>query len=256
MGVNFDNWIGRGPANKAWSILKQARAAAEEKEGGLPEDARDALAQSIMLAESSDWFWWYSLPAERKIKMRFDAYFRNSIRKIYETAGIEVPQFLNLPVEEYTYEEVIPYIKPVIDGKITHFYEWHDAVEINPSGLWATFRPVDIPVKKLFYGYDDDNLYIRLDFSGKEEFEIQFLFHDPVKKIFIVHTGRQEAGPVTHSCGGISEFRIPKTEILTGKEEKTFFSIVVIGKDGREFAMPAGDFFRIRFTAKDENWTI
>ncbi len=256
MGTNFDNWIGREPANKAWSILKQARTAAGEKENILPEEKKNLLAQAVMLAESSDWFWWYSLPAEKKIKMRFDAYFRNSIKKVYETAGAEIPQFLNLPVEEYRYEEVIPYIKPVIDGRITHFYEWRDAIEIDPSELWATFKPVDIPVKKLFYGHDDENLYIRLDFAEKEDFEIQFHFHEPVERNFIIHTGRQDGGPVIYSCGEIMEFRIPKTAILPLEEKKAFFSISVRVKDGREFAMPAGDFFKVRFTAKDENWTV
>ncbi|MBN1444635.1 MAG: hypothetical protein JW957_00815 [Candidatus Omnitrophica bacterium] len=256
MGTNFDNWIGREPANKAWSILKQARAAAEERENCLPEEKKNILAEAVMLAESSDWFWWYSLPADKKTKMRFDAYFRNSIRRIYETAGAEIPQYLNLPVEGYAYEEIIPYIKPVIDGKITHFYEWHDAIELDPSGLWATFMPAGMPVRKMFYGYDEENLYIRMDFKSKEAVEIQIYFHEPVEKKFIIHTGRRDAGPVIYSCGGITEMLIPKTEILAGDEENTFFNITVRETNGQEFVMPAGDFFKVRFTPKDENWTV
>lgn len=256
MGTNFDNWIGKEPANKAWEILSRARKKAEERKNSLNEERQKELRETIMLAESSDWFWWYSLPAERKIKIRFDAYFRNSIRKIYELLGEEIPEFLNLPVEEYVYEEIFPYVKPCIDGKITHFYEWHEAVKVDPSSLWATFKPVDISVKKLFYGYDEDNLYLRIDFEGKPGFIVYLSFRNSTNKTFTVIPGKQESKPLTVVTDEIIEIKIPREEILSEGEKTISFNIRIVEKNGQEIVLPAGEYFKINFAEKEKNWIV
>jgi len=256
MGTNFDNWIGKEPANRAWAILSKARAMAEKKQAGLTEEQKNALLETIMLAESSDWFWWYSLPAETKIKTRFDAFFRDSVRNIYEKIGEEAPEVLNLPLEEYAHEETTPYIKPVIDGKITHFYEWHDAVEIDPAALWATFKPVDIPVRKIFYGYDEDNFYMRLDFSEKADFEIRLTFHDSDRKVFTIYPGQQNTGTLIYACDRIIEIMIPRKEISAGDRDTIFFTVTIECKDGKQFVLPSGNFFRIRFAEEEEDWIM
>ncbi len=256
MGANFDNWIGKDPANKAWGILSRARKKVAEKITRIKENQQKDLMETIMIAESSDWFWWYSLSAERKIKARFDAYFRNSIRKIYELLEEEIPEFLNLPVEEYLYEEVFPYIKPCIDGKITHFYEWHDAVKIEPSNMWLTFKPVDITVKRIFYGYDEDNLFFRIDFKDKPDFTISLSFHNSIKKTFTIISDKQENGPLTVVTYDIMEIKVPRREILREGEKTISFSIKIMGKNGQEIVLPACESFKIHFAGKEENWIV
>jgi alpha-amylase/alpha-mannosidase (GH57 family) len=256
MGTNFDNWIGKEPANKAWTILSQARKKAEEKKSSLNAEQQKKVIESIMLAESSDWFWWYSLQADRSIKMRFDAYFRSIIREIYEEIGETVPEFLNLPVEEYTYEEVIPYISPTIDGKITHFYEWHDAVKVDPFSLWATFKPVGIPIKTLFYGYDEENLYVRIDPDRKKGFDIHLLFHNSGDKKFTIIYEKEVNEPLTVTSGEIIEIMVPRNAILPEGEKTILFRIGLTEKNGQEVILPAGEYFRVNFAGKEENWIV
>lgn len=256
MGNNFDNWIGRTPANKAWEILNRARKKAEERKGALDEKRSAELIETIMLAESSDWFWWYSLPADKKTKIRFDAYFRNIIRRMYELTGNEIPEFLNLPVEEYVDETVFPYIKPFIDGRITHFYEWHEAVRVDPFSIWSTFRPVDIPVTKLFYGYDEDNLYIRLDYAKKPDFIIQISFRNSVNKTFTIRPDRQENEGLTATTNEIVEIGIPKQAILPEGEKSVSFCVKIIESNDQELVLPGDEYFKITFSEKEENWIV
>ncbi|MCM8777650.1 MAG: glycoside hydrolase family 57 protein [Candidatus Omnitrophica bacterium] len=254
MGVNFDNWIGKEPANKAWNILKQAREVAEEKMKLLNEEKKKVIMDCIMLAESSDWFWWYSLPVEKDIKTRFDTYFRNSIREIYETAGIEPPEYLAYPVEQYITKDIIPYISPTIDGKITHFYEWYNAVEVDVFSLWTTFKPVGFPVKKIFYGYDENNFYLRIDTSEKETLEFSISFINSLKKTFNIKYGRT-LPQLFFQWDDIIEISIPRKEVLSEEEKLIFFNIT-IKKGVEEIVIPATDYFNVRFGEKGENWIV
>jgi len=257
MGVNFDNWIGKEPANKAWMILKQARDAAEERMKSINnEEKKKVIMDYIMLAESSDWFWWYSLPVDREIKIRFDIYFRHNIRKIYETAGLEPPEFLTLPVEQYVEDDTIPYITPSIDGKITHFYEWYNAVEVDVFSLWITFKPVEFPVRKIFYGYDEDNLYIRIDVSKRDDIEILLSFRNSVKKTFKIGHTCNSSESLFFVRDDIIEVRIPRKEILPEGEQIIFFNITVKEKEGQEITIPVIDYFKVRFGKKEENWIV
>jgi len=256
MGVNFDNWIGKQPANTAWKILQQVRKLSEEKINSLDDTKKEKLKEYIMLAESSDWFWWYSIPADKKIKRKFDAYFRNNIRKIYEILDVKAPEFLNFPVENYDIEEFFPYIKPSIDGKITHFYEWYNAVEIDAADLWTTFKPVEIPIKKIFYGYDDENVYIRIDTLEKQNIEIEITFHNSVKQKFYIKNDLSSSLPISFVYGDIIEIKIPKKEILLEGEKTIFFNISIRDREGHEIVLPTGDYFKITFLSEEENWII
>ncbi|MCM8804598.1 MAG: glycoside hydrolase family 57 protein [Candidatus Omnitrophica bacterium] len=161
MGPNFDNWIGKSETNKAWKILKEAREKFEQIK------LKDELTKELILnVEGSDWFWWYSIDADKNIKNKFDKCFKDNIRKIYKRLNIPIPDNLE---EEIIYEEKIPYIKPIIDGKITDFYEWINGIEIKLENLWGSFKPFNLPIKKFLYGYDEENLYLRFDFEEKVE---------------------------------------------------------------------------------------
>ena len=166
MGLNFDNWVGKPDANKLWQILADARKTAEQHAS--KQGIQEQLNNLSLMAESSDFFWWMSVPAEQSTKIKFYSLFQSIISKIYRTAGLSVPFEVTkafVPVTNIKQPE--NYITAVIDGRITNFFEWYGASEIDIIRIWTTFQPFDLPVKKLFYGYDRNNLYIRIDISQK-----------------------------------------------------------------------------------------
>jgi hypothetical protein len=58
----------------------------------------------------------------------------------------------------------IGFVHPVIDGEPTTFYEWHAAGRCE-LGTGGAMHRRDGPVRELYYGFDLERLYLRLDFD-------------------------------------------------------------------------------------------
>ena len=83
-------WIGEPGHAKAWSALERTRRFAQEQWGALrymPKSVR----QPLMVAEGSDWFWWYSSRNSSPEDAVFDALFRANLEVVWWYAGAEPP---------------------------------------------------------------------------------------------------------------------------------------------------------------------
>jgi alpha-amylase/alpha-mannosidase (GH57 family) len=83
-------WIGEPAHAKAWSALERTRRFAQEQWGALrymPKSVR----QPLMVAEGSDWFWWYSSRNSSPEDAVFDALFRANLEVVWWYAGAEPP---------------------------------------------------------------------------------------------------------------------------------------------------------------------
>ncbi|MCX6562830.1 MAG: glycoside hydrolase family 57 protein [Candidatus Aminicenantes bacterium] len=68
---NFSKWSGSPAKNKAWAVLSRARQACGPSE-------------ELLIAEGSDWFWWFGDEHTEEFAFLFDSY----IREAYHQAGI------------------------------------------------------------------------------------------------------------------------------------------------------------------------
>jgi alpha-amylase/alpha-mannosidase (GH57 family) len=83
-------WIGEPAHASAWSALERTRRFAQEQWGALrymPKSVR----QPLMVAEGSDWFWWYSSRNSSPEDAVFDALFRANLEVVWWYAGAEPP---------------------------------------------------------------------------------------------------------------------------------------------------------------------
>jgi alpha-amylase/alpha-mannosidase (GH57 family) len=83
-------WIGEPAHAKAWSALERTRRFAQEQWGALrymPKSVR----QPLMVAEGSDWFWWYSSRNSSPEDAVFDGLFRANLEVVWWYAGAEPP---------------------------------------------------------------------------------------------------------------------------------------------------------------------
>jgi alpha-amylase/alpha-mannosidase (GH57 family) len=83
-------WIGEPAHAAAWSALERTRRFAQEQWGALrymPKSVR----QPLMVAEGSDWFWWYSSRNSSPEDAVFDALFRANLEVVWWYAGAEPP---------------------------------------------------------------------------------------------------------------------------------------------------------------------
>lgn len=186
---NFNIWIGHREDNAAWNMLAEAREVAEEcRKAGLPEDRLKEAMEELYIAEGSDWFWWYGDEHSSVDEEEFDRLFRAHIERAYQILGRDVPQDVRVPIIS-RYITVRPdrlptgFIEPVIDGKVTSYYEWLYAGRIEQTRTGSAMHgdTEEGILKELFFGFDLKNLFFRVDFlkPRQERFSMDIVFLEP-----------------------------------------------------------------------------
>ena len=90
-------WIGEPAHQRAWGALERTRRFAQEQWGSLrymPKSVR----QPLMVAEGSDWFWWYSSRNSSPEDAVFDELFRANLEVVWWFAGAEPPDEIRSPL--------------------------------------------------------------------------------------------------------------------------------------------------------------
>lgn len=91
--ADFRTWIGHLRQNEAWSLLCNARRAA----AACPSSsARERARDHLLVAEGSDWFWWYGPHHSAPHEPVFDRLFRGHVAQVYVEIGRPVPASLAL----------------------------------------------------------------------------------------------------------------------------------------------------------------
>jgi len=171
---NFRIWIGHPEDNKAWDLLTKTREALEGyllDNPGIKSDKIDNAWKQIYIAEGSDWCWWYGDEHRGDFNGEFDKIFRHHLMAVYELLELEIPLELYTPIyRKQAISHIVQpddLIRPVIDGRLSHFYEWAGAGSFDCVEAGSTMHRADQIIKKIHFGYDHENLYIRLDFVNK-----------------------------------------------------------------------------------------
>jgi alpha-amylase/alpha-mannosidase (GH57 family) len=162
---DYLTWIGEEEENRAWDYLGQVRAAVEKKKLALDEETLAEIMDAIYTAEGSDWFWWYGADQNSGDDGSFDEQFRKTLMRVYEIMGEPVPTFLKVPVIPQMAQPpeagASALIAPEIDGIAVEDDEWLGAgYYLEEGGVQAT---PDQVVSQLWYGFDTETLYLRLD---------------------------------------------------------------------------------------------
>ena len=61
-------------------------------------------------------------------------------------------------------------IHPVIDGEVTSYFEWMGAGRYQPDNRSGAMHSAEPRIRDVYYGADNENLYVRLDFDDGFEF--------------------------------------------------------------------------------------
>ena len=73
--------------HRAWSQLADAREALDVAGGGDVSRALARAREEMLIAEGSDWFWWYGDDHSSDHDMEFDDLFRRHLRNVYRPAA-------------------------------------------------------------------------------------------------------------------------------------------------------------------------
>ncbi|AFK21813.1 glucodextranase DOMON-like domain-containing protein [Pyrococcus sp. ST04] len=90
----LSTWIGEPQENYAWYWLYLARKTLMENKDKITESKWEKAYFYLLLAEGSDWFWWYGNDQDSGQDYTFDRYFKAYLYEIYKLAGVDPPSYL------------------------------------------------------------------------------------------------------------------------------------------------------------------
>ena len=98
---NYATWIGEADENLAWDYLYRVRVDFENAKNSknYTSEVIEAAFEYILLAEGSDWFWWYGDDQDSSVDEYFDKAFRTLLSNVYIELNLEIPAFLNKPIK-------------------------------------------------------------------------------------------------------------------------------------------------------------
>jgi len=179
INANFNVWIGAPEDNKAWDYLYDARTFYAQKAAGATEAQRQLAWEEILIAEGSDWNWWYGPEHHSANDRDFDELYRKHLSNVYQALGGVPPDYLAQPITgvlarpEFTAQSA--YIHPRITGDMVRYFEWLGAAHHTADKRSGSMHGKQFLMDGVYAGIDEKYVYGRLDFAGKvpdEPFEI------------------------------------------------------------------------------------
>ena len=176
INADFYVWIGHPDDHRAWSQLAEARQALESPGPSATPEGISLAREELLIAEGSDWFWWYGDDHSSDHDLDFDNLFRRHLRNVYKSLDKPIPEELfltNITTEPPTMKVHSPAgeLSPQLDGEISSYFEWIGAgyLELqSASGSMHQVTAVRNPVvTTLQFGFDQSRFYLRLDFSRR-----------------------------------------------------------------------------------------
>jgi alpha-amylase/alpha-mannosidase (GH57 family) len=173
INANFDVWIGAEEDNQAWTHLLRARETYDTT-GDAPLDKKLFAYEELLIAEGSDWNWWYGPEHQSANRPEFDQLYRSHLANVYRFLGKTPPEELSRPIlrsaaREFHLDPTGP-VRPQIDGLVTSYFEWIGAGSYRVDARSGSMHGKQFFVHEVHYGTDGASLFLRLDFlPGFEE---------------------------------------------------------------------------------------
>jgi hypothetical protein len=169
INANFDVWIGAEEDNEAWTYLLRAHETYETAHG-VAQDRKRLAYEELLIAEGSDWCWWYGPEHDSPDRPQFDELYRSHLANVYRFLDLAPPEELSRPILRVSERalQVLPGgpIHPVVDGEVTSYFEWLGAGSYRVDHRSGSMHGTKHLVREVLYGRDSANLFVRVDFDG------------------------------------------------------------------------------------------
>jgi alpha-amylase/alpha-mannosidase (GH57 family) len=170
INANFNVWIGAPEDNRAWDYLHHAREFYTQHSRHATEAQRKLAFEEILIAEGSDWNWWYGPEHHSANDRDFDELYRKHLSNVYQALGAVPPDYLSQPI---TGAEVRPaftpqtaYIHPRVTGDKIRYFEWMGAAIFTADQRAGAMHGKQFLLDSVYAGIDSTFVYGRLDFAG------------------------------------------------------------------------------------------
>jgi len=162
---NFATWIGETEETYAWDYLQKTRAFYDRSNasGEYTVEQLEKAFDYMLLAEGSDWFWWYGSDQSSGNDDYFGSAFRNLLKNVYTSLGQEPPSYLDIPIIspaaqlfDKQSDSILNSNQALLVKGTTNAEIWSDAGEIETSDT----------ISKIQYRFSDEHLYISIQKSS------------------------------------------------------------------------------------------
>jgi hypothetical protein len=168
INANFNVWIGAPEDNKAWDYLYAARQYYEQAAPNASDAQRMLAFEELLIAEGSDWNWWYGPEHHSANDRDFDELYRKHLSNVYHALGGVPPDYLAQPiiggVVRPDFVQQTGYIHPRVDGSLQRYFEWIGAAMYTSDRRSGSMHGKQFVLDAVHAGVNDQYVYGRLDF--------------------------------------------------------------------------------------------
>jgi alpha-amylase/alpha-mannosidase (GH57 family) len=171
INANFNVWIGAPEDNKAWDYLYHARSFYTQCASKASEEKRKLAFEELLIAEGSDWNWWYGPEHHSANDRDFDELYRKHLSNIYQALGSTPPDYLAQPIiagpSRPQFTPQFAYIHPRIAADMVRYFEWMGAAVFAADQRAGAMHGKQFLLDSVYAGIDARYVYGRLDFVDK-----------------------------------------------------------------------------------------
>ncbi len=166
--ANFNVWIGAPEDNRAWDLLAEARDYYDRHANRVSDAQRQLALEELLIAEGSDWNWWYGPEHHSANDRDFDELYRKHLSNVYHALEGIPPEELNTPiisgVLRPSYIPQTAYVRARVDGLISGYFEWMGAASYTSDQRTSAMHGKQFLLDAVYAGLDADSVSGRLDF--------------------------------------------------------------------------------------------
>ncbi|MCK5915032.1 MAG: hypothetical protein KAG92_02745, partial [Deltaproteobacteria bacterium] len=225
--------------------------------------------EHIYIAEGSDWCWWYGDDHSSENDADFDKLFRQHLMTVYRCLGATVPDCLHHPIIKadktlHPGNEITSFINPEINGATSGYYEWHGAVSYDTAQLGGAMHRSEYLVKEIFYGFNLDNFFLRVDVERKilteDNYHIDInIVNGRQKKVFCEICAMHDAKRLVLICENLNSGKSRQINEETEGEAEIRFavnSVLELALPFKALALDPNDDLNFSLTVKQQGHEV
>jgi len=170
INANFNVWIGAQEDNLAWDYLAEARDFYEHHSDTATAENRRLAFEELLIAEGSDWNWWYGPEHHSANNRDFDELYRNHLSNVYRLLGANPPDYLHHAISAETIGKTrtIPqtaFISPQIASPNIGYFDWLGAASFTADRRDSSMHGKKFLLERAYAGINEKDFFLRLDFA-------------------------------------------------------------------------------------------
>jgi alpha-amylase/alpha-mannosidase (GH57 family) len=178
--ANFNVWIGAREDNRAWDYLYNARSFYSQVSPHCSAEQRKLAFEELLIAEGSDWNWWYGPEHSSANDREFDELYRKHLSNVYQALGALPPDYLAQSINRSGTNPLFTpqsaYIHPRVTGDSVRYFEWMGAAVYTRDRRAGAMHGKRFLLDSIYAGIDESFLYGRLDFTeGNPESDFEMV---------------------------------------------------------------------------------